>query len=181
LDEFESRLISTSEAALLKRAFELGPSTATVSPKPVPFASFFHSLKGERLIYMSTKLYVGNLAFQTTSQELQELFATAGTVESASVVEDRDTGRSRGFAFVEMSTKEEAAAAIDQFNGKEVGGRALKVNEAKPRENRSGGGGGGRGGFGGNRGGFGGNRGGGGGRSSGGYGGGGGGSREPRW
>ena len=120
---------------------------------------------------MSTKLYVGNLAFQTTSQELQELFATAGTVESASVVEDRDTGRSRGFAFVEMSTKEEAAAAIDQFNGKEVGGRALKVNEAKPRENRSGGGGG-RG--------FGGNRGGGGGRSSGGYGGGGG-SREPRW
>ena len=129
---------------------------------------------------MSTKLYVGNLAFQTTSQELQELFATAGTVESASVVEDRDTGRSRGFAFVEMSTKEEAAAAIDQFNGKEVGGRALKVNEAKPRENRSGGGGGGRG-CGGNRGGFGGNRGGGGGRSSGGYGGGGGGSREPRW
>jgi RNA recognition motif-containing protein len=129
---------------------------------------------------MSTKLYVGNLAFQTTSQELQELFATAGTVESASVVEDRDTGRSRGFAFVEMSTKEEAAAAIDQFNGKEVGGRALKVNEAKPRENRSGGGGGR--GFGGNRGGFGGNRGGGGGgRSSGGYGGGGGGSREPRW
>jgi RNA recognition motif-containing protein len=127
---------------------------------------------------MSTKLYVGNLAFQTTSQELQELFATAGTVESASVVEDRDTGRSRGFAFVEMSTKEEAAAAIDQFNGKEVGGRALKVNEAKPRENRSGGGGGR--GFGGNRGGFGGNRG-GGGRSSGGYGGGGGGSREPRW
>src|SRR5881394_429474 len=91
---------------------------------------------------MATKLYVGNLAFQTTSQELQELFAQAGTVESASVVEDRDTGRSRGFAFVEMSTKEEAAAAIDQFNGKELGGRALKVNEAKPRENRAGGGGG---------------------------------------
>jgi cold-inducible RNA-binding protein len=107
---------------------------------------------------MSTKLYVGNLAFQTTSQELQELFATAGTVESASVVEDRDTGRSRGFAFVEMSTKEEATSAIDQFNGKEVGGRELKVNEAKPRENRSVGGRG----FGGNRNGngFGGNRGG---------------------
>ena len=86
---------------------------------------------------MSTKLYVGNLAFQTTSQELQELFAQAGTVESASVVEDRDTGRSRGFAFVEMSTKEEASSAIEQFNGKEVGGRSLKVNEAKPRENRS--------------------------------------------
>jgi len=91
---------------------------------------------------MSTKLYIGNLAFQTTSQELQELFAQAGTVESASVVEDRMTGRSRGFAFVEMSTKEEATAAIDQFNGKELGGRALKVNEAKPRENRAGGGGG---------------------------------------
>ena len=64
---------------------------------------------------MSTKLYVGNLAFETTSQDLQELFSQAGTVESASIVEDRDTGRSRGFAFVEMSTKEEAAAAIDQF------------------------------------------------------------------
>src|SRR3954471_14863438 len=109
---------------------------------------------------MSTKLYVGNLAFQTTSEELQSLFAQAGTVESASVVEDRMTGRSRGFAFVEMATKEEATAAIEQFNGKEVGGRALKVNEAKPRENRAGGGGGGRGGFGGNRGGggYGGNR-----------------------
>lgn len=126
---------------------------------------------------MSTKLYVGNLAFQTTSQDLQEMFAQAGTVESASVVEDRETGRSRGFAFVEMSTKEEATAAIDQFNGKELGGRALKVNEAKPRENRSGGGGG-RGGFGGGRGGFGGNRGGGRG-GNGNYGGGG--NREPRW
>jgi cold-inducible RNA-binding protein len=91
---------------------------------------------------MSMKLYVGNLAFRPTSQDLQELFAQAGTVESASVVEDRDTGRSRGFAFVEMSSKEEAASAIEQFNGKEVNGRALKVNEAKPRENRGGGGGG---------------------------------------
>ena len=132
---------------------------------------------------MSTKLYVGNLSFQTTSEDLQELFAQAGTVESASVVEDRMTGRSRGFAFVEMSTPEEAAAAIEQMNGREVGGRALKVNEAKPRENRGGGGGGGRG-FGGNRGGGGyggGNRGGGGGRGKGGFGGGGGGNREPRW
>ncbi|HKY26593.1 MAG TPA: RNA-binding protein [Pyrinomonadaceae bacterium] len=106
---------------------------------------------------MSTKLYVGNLAFQTTSQELQDLFAQAGTVESANVVEDRDTGRSRGFAFVEMSNEAEAASAIEQFNGKEINGRALKVNEAKPRENR---GGGGRG-FGGNRGGYDRNRGGG--------------------
>ncbi len=129
---------------------------------------------------MSMKLYVGNLAFQTTSEDLQQLFAQAGTVESASVVEDRDTGRSRGFGFVEMSSKEEGEAAIAQFNGKEVGGRALTVNEAKPRENRSGGGGGGRGGYGGG----GGNRGGGGGYGGGGGnrgGGGGGGSREPRW
>ena len=99
---------------------------------------------------MSTKLYVGNLAFQTTNQELQQLFGQAGTVQSASVVEDRETGRSRGFGFVEMSTKEEGAAAIQQFNGKEVNGRAMNVNEARPRENRgNGGGGGGRGGFGG--------------------------------
>ena len=90
---------------------------------------------------MSTKLYVGNLAFQTTSQDLEQLFGQAGTVQSASVVEDRDTGRSRGFAFIEMSSAEEATSAIAQFNGKEVGGRALKVNEAKPRENRAGGGG----------------------------------------
>jgi cold-inducible RNA-binding protein len=96
---------------------------------------------------MSMKLYVGNLAFQTTSEDLQQLFAQAGTVESASVIEDRETGRSRGFAFVEMSSKEEGQAAIQQFNGHEVGGRALNVNEAKPREDR----GGGRGGFGGGR------------------------------
>ena len=120
---------------------------------------------------MSTKLYVGNLAFQTTSQDLQELFGQAGTVQSASIVEDRDTGRSRGFAFVEMSTNAEAAAAIDQFNGKELGGRALKVNEAKPRENR--GGGGGRS--------FGNNRGGGGYRGGNNSGGGRREPREPRW
>src|ERR1043166_8264998 len=125
---------------------------------------------------MSKKLYVGNLAFQTTSQDLQTLFAQAGTVESAQIIEDRDTGRSKGFAFVEMSTDEEAASAIDQFNGKEVAGRMLKVNEARPRENR-GGGGGGRG-FGGNRGGgYGGNRGGG----NSGRGGGGGRRAEARW
>lgn len=93
---------------------------------------------------MSMKLYVGNLAYQTSSDDLQQLFAKAGTVESASVVEDRDTGRSRGFGFVEMSSKEEGTAAIQQFNGQELGGRALNVNEAKPRENRNGGGGGSR-------------------------------------
>jgi RNA recognition motif-containing protein len=90
------------------------------------------------------KLYVGNLAFQTSSEELTTLFAQAGTVESVSLIEDRETGRSRGFGFVEMSTKEEGAAAIAQFNGKDLGGRALNVNEAKPREDRGGGGGGGR-------------------------------------
>ena len=99
---------------------------------------------------MSTKLYVGNLSFNTSSQDLEALFAESGTVQSASVVEDRDTGRSRGFGFVEMSSKEEAQAAISALDGKEVDGRNLKVNEAKPRENRSGGGGGG-GGFGGGR------------------------------
>ena len=134
---------------------------------------------------MAMKLYVGNLAFQTSSEELQQLFSQAGTVESASVIEDRDTGRSRGFAFVEMGTKEEGEAAIAQFNGKEFNGRNLTVNEARPREDRGNrGGGGGRGGYGGGRGGGrGGYSGGGGGR--GGYGGGGGGGgnrdREPRW
>jgi RNA recognition motif-containing protein len=140
---------------------------------------------------MATKLYVGNLPFQTTSDDLREHFAQAGTVESASVVEDRMTGRSRGFGFVEMATAEEAAAAIEQLNGKDFGGRNLTVNEARPRTDRPGGGGGG---YGGNRGGGGGYGGGGGG----GYGGGGGGGgrgrgdrdrdkrgsrndREPRW
>ena len=88
---------------------------------------------------MSMKLYVGNLSFETSSSDLQQLFATSGTVESATVVEDRETGRSRGFGFVEMSSKEEGAAAMQEFNGKEVNGRSLKVNEAKPRENRGGG------------------------------------------
>jgi len=127
---------------------------------------------------MSMKLYVGNLSFSTSSQDLEQLFAQAGTVESASVVEDRETGRSRGFGFVEMASKEEGEAANSQFDGKEVGGRALKVNEAKPREPRSGGGGGGGG-----RNGFRGGRGGGGGRGPGRGGNGnfGGGNREPRW
>jgi RNA-binding proteins (RRM domain) len=119
---------------------------------------------------MSTKLYVGNLDFGTSNQDLSDLFAEIGTVESANVVEDRETGRSRGFGFVEMASKEEADNAISQLDGKEVNGRNLKVNEAKPREDRGGrGGGGGGGGRGGYGGGGGGNRGGGGG---GGYGGG---------
>ena len=89
---------------------------------------------------MSTKLYVGNLAFDTSSEQLQTLFAEAGTVESASVIEDRETGRSRGFGFIEMASKEEGAAAIEKFNGHDLSGRALKVNAAKPRESRYSGG-----------------------------------------
>jgi cold-inducible RNA-binding protein len=90
---------------------------------------------------MSMKLYVGNLSFQTSSVDLQELFSGVGTVESATVVEDRDTGRSRGFGFVEMASQEEGEKAISELNGTEHNGRELKVNEAKPRENRGGGGG----------------------------------------
>ena len=108
------------------------------------------------------KLYVGNLSFKTTETDLQDLFSPFGAVESCRVITDRDTGRSRGFAFVELSSDAEGRTAIDQMNGKEIDGRALTVNEAKPQENR-GGGGGGRGGFGGGRGGGGGGRGGGGG------------------
>jgi RNA recognition motif-containing protein len=99
---------------------------------------------------MSIKLYVGNLSFKTNSEKLKELFEQADTVEAEVVVEDRDTGRSRGFGFVEMISREEGEAATQQFNGKEVGGRALNVNEAKPREDRRPGGGG-RGGFGGGK------------------------------
>ncbi len=99
---------------------------------------------------MSAKLYVGNLSFNTTTEDLEKMFGASGTVQSTNIIEDRDTGRSRGFAFVEMSNDEEAQNAITSLNGKEIDGRALLVNEAKPRENRGGsGGGGGRGGYGG--------------------------------
>jgi len=91
---------------------------------------------------MSTKLYVGNLSFNTSTQDLETMFAEAGTVTSANIIEDRETGRSRGFAFVEMSSAEEAQKAIASLDGKEIDGRNLKVNEAKPREDRGGSGGG---------------------------------------
>ena len=121
---------------------------------------------------MGKKLYVGNLSYDVDSSALGELFTPHGTVESSQIITDRDTGQSKGFGFVEMGSDKEAQAAIAALNGQDHGGRALTVNEAKPKENRSGGGGGGGGG----RGGYGG---GGGGRSSGGggggYGGGGGG------
>ena len=104
---------------------------------------------------MSSKIYVGGLPYATTDAQLQEIFSAHGTVESARVITDKFTGRSRGFGFVEMSSKEEAQAAIAAFDGKEIDGRNLKVNEAKPREDRGGNGGGGGygGGRGGNRGG----------------------------
>jgi cold-inducible RNA-binding protein len=116
---------------------------------------------------MGKKLYVGNLSYDIDDSGLQALLAQFGTVSSAQVIMDRETGRAKGFGFVEMGTDEEAAAAIAGLNGKEVQGRALNVNEARPKTE----GGGGRGGFGG---------GGGGGRGRGGYGGGGGGGRD-RW
>jgi RNA recognition motif-containing protein len=116
---------------------------------------------------MGKKLYVGNLAYGISDSDLEQMFAAHGTVQSAQVIMDRDTGRSKGFGFVEMGSDQEAQTAIQALNGKEVDGRSLTVNEARPKE----GGGGGRGGYGGGRGGGGGGRGGGGG----GYGGGGGG------
>jgi RNA recognition motif-containing protein len=126
---------------------------------------------------MGKKLYVGNLSYQVDSSELEQMFGQYGQVTSAQIINDRDTGRSKGFGFVEMSSDTEAQAAIEALNGQEHGGRALTVNEARPREERSGagGGGGGRGGYGGGgggggRGGFG-----GGGGGRGGFGGGGGG------
>ena len=111
---------------------------------------------------MGRRLYVGNLPYTTGEDELQELFGRAGTVESVRVMRDAATGRARGFAFVEMSTDEEAQKAATEFNQYEMGGRSLTVNEARPKpEGGFGGGGGGGGGYGGNRG--------------------GGGRREPRW
>jgi RNA recognition motif-containing protein len=121
------------------------------------------------------KLYVGNLSYNVSSSDLDQLFSQYGTVQSSQVIQDRDTGRSKGFGFVEMNSDAEAQAAIDGLHDQEHGGRRLTVNEARPREDRGGGGGGGGyGGGGGGRGGYGGSSGGGGG-GRGGYGGGGGG------
>ena len=119
---------------------------------------------------MGKKLYVGNLPFTTTDQELQDMFTQAGQVTSAKIIMDRDSGRSKGFGFVEMANDQEADAAISQFNGQQMNGRAIVVNEARPMQPREGGGG-----FGGGRGGDRGGRG-------GGFGGGGrGGDRGNRW
>ena len=122
---------------------------------------------------MGKKIYVGNLSYQTTSEELRTVFAAHGNVASAEVLKDRETGRSKGFGFVEMGTDAEAQAAIAGLNGKDFGGRALTVNEARPKEDRPRGGGGGGGyGGGGGGGGYGGGGGGRGGRGGGGGGGG---------
>ncbi len=98
---------------------------------------------------MGKKLYVGNLSYDVSSSDLEALLAAHGTVQSAEVITDRNTGQSKGFGFVEMDSDAEAQAAIAALNGQDQGGRALTVNEAKPREPRGGGGGGGRGGYGG--------------------------------
>src|SRR6476646_8116025 len=111
---------------------------------------------------MGNKLYVGNLSFRVTSEDLQEYFGAACVVDSANVVFDRETGRSRGFGFVEMASEDDANNAIAQFNGQEYDGRNMVVNEARPREDSRGGGGGG-------------------GRGRGGYNGGGGGGNNNRW
>ena len=116
--------------------FTMGASVN--SPKETSLLEVRNPYTGKGKKLMSMKLYVGNLSFDTSKNELQTLFAQTGTVESVSLIEDRETGRSRGFGFIEMSTKEEGAAAIEKFNGQELGGRALKVNEAKQRENRVG-------------------------------------------
>ncbi len=120
---------------------------------------------------MGKKIYVGNLPYDVSDADLEQMFGQYGSVESAQVIMDRDSGRSKGFGFVEMGSDQEAQAAIDALNGKDFGGRALTVNEARPREDRGGGGGrGGRGGYGG-----------GGGGGRGGYGGGGGGGGRGRY
>ncbi len=137
-----------------------------ISRQPIQGRRLFHSpplpFKGER-IEMENKLYVGNLAYSTTEDDIRSLFAQAGTVTSVALIKDRDTGQSKGFAFVEMSNQSEAEKAIQTFNGYMMSNRPLKVNMARPREERGFGGGGGRGGGfgggGGDRGGF--NRGGG--------------------
>lgn len=98
---------------------------------------------------MGTRLYVGNLSYTVTTSELQQLFGQYGSVKDATVVQDRETGRSKGFGFVEMGSDADAQAAIQGLHGQDHNGRPLTVNEAKPREERGGGGGGGRGGYGG--------------------------------
>jgi hypothetical protein len=156
--------------------FHVGPFP--FSPESLWWVAFFPAIWSTSV---GKKLYCGNLSYGVTSSELEQMFSEFGTVQSAEVIMDRETGRSKGFGFVEMGSDAEAQAAIDGLNLKENQGRALAVNEARPRQDRGGGGGGGgRGGYGGGggRGGGGGGYGGGRGGGGGGYGGGGGGGRR---
>src|SRR5436309_2640375 len=145
------------------RGREASPPSPSASPCPRTRIAFHF----RRSPSVGKKLYVGNLSYGVTDSDLERMFAPFGTVQSAQVIMDRDTGRSKGFGFVEMGSDAEAQAAITGMGGKEVDGRTLTVNEARPKEGGGGGGGGGRGGYGG----------GGGGGGRGGYGGGGGGGR----
>jgi RNA recognition motif-containing protein len=147
-------LLQKSLLYFFEHPSEPDPSTGKPFPEVNSLSTLLLKVSGytKRLrinIIMSMKLYVGNLSFQTSNYDLEEMFGQVGTVESARIIEDRETGRSRGFAFVEMSSTEEGQNAIDQFNGKDLNGRNLNVNEARPREDRGGNGGGNRGGFGG--------------------------------
>jgi cold-inducible RNA-binding protein len=118
----------------------LGEFYLSGSVDPIPETSASHPRKKK----MSVKLYVGNLPFSMTENDLTDLFAQAGNVARVQMINDRVTGRPRGFGFVEMGTPDEAQAAIAKFHGQEINGRALTVNEARPMEQREGGGGGGR-------------------------------------
>ena len=143
----DSALSSASASSLHSRVgwrfnlFQSGPERTV--PKLGPNT---HLIEGE---IRGKKLYVGNLPYSVDSSELEQMFTPYGAVSSAQIITDRETGRSKGFGFVEMANDNEAQAAIDALNGQDNGGRPLTVNEAKPREDRGGGGGGGRGGFGG--------------------------------
>ena len=117
------------------------------------FSHVLFSVPGLKEVFVGKKIYVGNLPFTATSESLSELFSKFGSVDSSKIVTDRDTGRSKGFGFVEMSDASEADSAIEKLHGSDLGGRALTVNEARPMEPRTGGFGGGGGGRGGDRGG----------------------------
>jgi len=140
--EPRSSLHSAQTTPLLGHGLAIDVELASVEPAAQPLE------KG--VLALGKRLYVGNLGYKVTSSDLESLFAAFGTVDSAQVVQDRESGRSKGFGFVDMGTDQEAQAAIQGLNGKDHEGRPLTVNEARPREER--GGGGGRGGYGGGRG-----------------------------
>lgn len=155
----------------MRRAALHGGLTTDARFRPSSSSGFHGSSSGRVRVFRMIKLYVGNLPFSTSDEDLRQLFEQHGQVLSSSIVMDRETGRSRGFGFVEMADPEQGKAAITALHGTQMAGRDLTVNEARPKESRPGGGfGGGRGGGGG-----------GGGRGRGGFGGGGGGGRSGGW